>query len=157
MKKKLFAAVLASVMVLSMTACGGSDNKQESTGDGTATESTESKGVKVIDVDLTNEEYAFGVDKNQPELQEQVNAFVKKIKEDGTLDEICNKYFADGEPTAVKSAQLDTSKDQLIVATNIQREKIITELIWKLQQCLLMNWARIWLSRIWILMPYVCL
>ena len=118
MKKKLFAAVLASVMVLSMTACGGSDNKQESTGDGTATESTESKGVKVIDVDLTNEEYAFGVDKNQPELQEQVNAFVKKIKEDGTLDEICNKYFADGEPTAVKSAQLDTSKDQLIVATN---------------------------------------
>ena len=118
MKKKLFAAVLASVMVLSMTACGGSDNKQESTGDGTATESTESKGVKVIDVDLTSEEYAFGVDKNQPELQEQVNAFVKKIKEDGTLDEICNKYFADGEPIAVKSAQLDTSKDQLIVATN---------------------------------------
>ena len=118
MKKKLFAAVLASVMVLSMTACGGSDNKQESTGDATATESTESKGVKVIDVDLTNEEYAFGVDKNQPELQEQVNTFVKKIKEDGTLDEICNKYFADGEPTAVKSAQLDTSKDQLIVATN---------------------------------------
>ncbi|MGN0399030.1 MAG: transporter substrate-binding domain-containing protein [Blautia sp.] len=115
MKKKLFAAVLASVMVLSMTACGGSDAKQENAGESTA---TESKGVKVIDVDLTNEEYAFGVDKNQPELQEQVNTFVKRIKEDGTLDEICNKYFADGEPKAVKSAQLDTSKDQLIVATN---------------------------------------
>ena len=42
----------------------------------------------MIDVDLTNEEYAFGIDKDQPELVEQVNAFIKEVKEDGTLDEI---------------------------------------------------------------------
>ena len=73
---------------------------------------------KVIDIDLTNEEYAFGVDKNQPELLEKTNEFIAKIKSDGTLDEICKKYFSDGEPEAVKSATLDTSKDQLVVATN---------------------------------------
>ena len=73
---------------------------------------------KVIDIDLTNEEYAFGVDKEQPELLDEVNDFIASIKEDGTLDEICNKYFSDGEPEAVKSAKLDTTKDQLVVATN---------------------------------------
>ena len=73
---------------------------------------------KVIDIDLTDEEYAFGVDKTQPELLDQVNAFVGKIKEDGTLEAICDKYFGDGEPEAVESAELDDSKDQLVVATN---------------------------------------
>lgn len=76
------------------------------------------KGVKVIEIALTQEEYAYGVDKNQPELLEKVNEFIAQIKADGTFDEICNKYFGDGEPTPVTSAQLDPSKDQLVVATN---------------------------------------
>lgn len=75
-------------------------------------------GVKVIDIDLTEEEYAFGVDKTQPELLEQVNTFIDQIIADGTFDAICNKYFGDGTPTAVSSAALDPSKDQLVVATN---------------------------------------
>jgi polar amino acid transport system substrate-binding protein len=37
---------------------------------------------------------------------------------DGTYDEIMERYFGDGEPVAVESAQLDSSKDQLVVATN---------------------------------------
>lgn len=110
MKKKCLTILLASVLALSVTACGGGDDKKE--------EKSDAKGVKTIEIDLTNEEYAFGVDKSQPELLEQVNTFVDKIKEDGTLDEICEKFFAGGEPTAVKSAKLDTSKDQLVVATN---------------------------------------
>ena len=69
-------------------------------------------------MDLTNEEYAFGVDKDQPELLEQANAFIAKILEDGTFDEICDRYFGGGEPVAVQSAELDSSKDQLVVATN---------------------------------------
>ncbi len=73
---------------------------------------------KIIEMDLTSEEYAFGVDKSQPELLEQVNEFIAKVKEDGTLDEICEKYFGDGTPSPVKSAELDPSKDQLVVATN---------------------------------------
>ena len=109
MMKKLLAVCLAATMVVGLvTGCGG--NKEEG--------ASSAKTAKVIDVDLSNEEYAFGVDKDQPELLEQVNAFIAKIKEDGTLDEICDKYFGGGEPTPVESAKLDPSKDQLIVATN---------------------------------------
>jgi polar amino acid transport system substrate-binding protein len=64
------------------------------------------------------EEYAFGVDKNQPELLEEVNKFIAKIKSDGTYDKILNKYFGDGTPTPVTSAELDPSKEQFVVATN---------------------------------------
>ena len=80
--------------------------------------SDDAASAKVIEYDLTKEEYAFGVDKDQPELLTKVNAFIKKIMEDGTFDEICNHYFGDGKPVAVTSAELDTSKDQLVVATN---------------------------------------
>ena len=114
MKKKVLTVLLTAVMAISMTACGGDKEKAE----GGSADKESAKGVKTIEIDLTNEEYAFGVDKTQPELLEQVNAFIAKIKEDGTLDEICEKFFANGEPTAVKSAKLDTSKDQLVVATN---------------------------------------
>ena len=108
---KKFVKVLAVVMIIALSAtllfaCG--DNED---GEKTA-------AVKVIDIDLTQEEYAFGVDKTQPELLADVNAFIAEIKADGTFDEICNKYFGDGTPTPVKSAALDPAKDQLVVATN---------------------------------------
>lgn len=74
--------------------------------------------VRVIDIALTDEQYAFGVDKSQPELLEQVNSFIAQIMEDGTFEEICDHYFGEGEPVAVKSAKQDDSKEQLIVATN---------------------------------------
>ena len=107
--KKIMALALALVMVLgTLTACGGGNDDNGST----------AKGAKVIEINLTEEQYAFGVDKDQPELLEKTNAFIKKIKEDGTFDAICNKYFGDGTPEAVVSAELDESKDQLVVATN---------------------------------------
>lgn len=111
MMKKLLAVCLTATMIVGMvTGCGGSKDAAE--------DAASAKTAKVIDVDLSNEEYAFGVDKDQPELLEEVNAFIAKIKEDGTLDEICDKYFGGGEPTPVQSAKLDPSKDQLVVATN---------------------------------------
>ena len=113
--KKLLAVVLTAALTVGMLAgCGGSDNGGSSSG----SDAGSAKTAKVIDVDLTSEEYAFGVDKSQPELLEQVNAFIAKIQEDGTLDEIFDKYFGGGEPTPVESAALDESKDQLVVATN---------------------------------------
>lgn len=114
--KKIVSVVLAATCVLSLTACGGSSSSSdESTASGS---SSGAKTAKVIDIDLTNEEYAFGVDKDQSELLEQTNDFIAKIKEDGTLDEIFDKYFGDGEPEAIESAEYDASKDQLVVATN---------------------------------------
>lgn len=98
--------MLTFVMALScLTGCG---EKKE----------TSAVTAKVIEIDLTSEEYAFGVDKDQPELLEKANAFIAEIKSDGTFDEICNNYFGDGTPVAVKSAKYDESKDQLVVATN---------------------------------------
>ncbi len=104
MKKlaKILSAIMALVLCLSLfSACG-----------------SEKVTAKVIEIDLTEEEYAFGVDKTQPELLEEVNAFIAEIKENGKFEEICNKYFGDGEPTAVTSAKFDADKDQLVVATN---------------------------------------
>ena len=109
--KKLTSVLLVAACALSLVACGGSGDKKDSSKGG-------SSSAKVIDIDLTNEEYAFGVDKTQPELLEKTNAFIEKIKGDGTLDKICDKYFGSGEPEAVESAKLDSSKDQLVVATN---------------------------------------
>ncbi len=108
MKKvmKIMSVLLAvAVIAVSFAACSG----------GATT-------AKVIEINLSDEEYAFGVDKNQPELMEEANALIAEIKEDGTLDEICNHYFGDGTPVGVTSAQLDTSKDQLVVATNAEFE-----------------------------------
>ena len=102
--KKFLAIALAAVMLFALAACGGNTQPTEV--------------VKIIDINLTEEEYAFGVDKAQPELLEKTNAFIEKIMKDGTFDEICNKYFGDGTPTAVKSAVEDPTKDQLVVATN---------------------------------------
>ena len=110
--KKFTALFLAMILAAGLiVGCGGGSSEEEGGSD-------EATTAKVIDVDLTNEEYAFGVDKDQPELLEQANAFIAKILEDGTFDEICDRYFGGGEPVAVQSAKLDSSKDQLVVATN---------------------------------------
>lgn len=104
MKKLLSLAMVLVTAMTAFVACGDDDKKATT--------------AKVIEIDLTSEEYAFGVDKDQPELLEDVNEFIAQIMEDGTFDEICNNYFGDGTPVPVKSAALDDSKDQLVVATN---------------------------------------
>ena len=105
MKKatKVLALIMTLVLVVgAFAACGGE----------------KTPAVKVIKIDLTDEEYAFGVDKEQPELLTQVNAFIAEIKANGKFEEICNKYFADGTPAVIQSAKFDESIDQLVVATN---------------------------------------
>lgn len=119
--KKGLALLLTLIMTAALlTGCGGKGDSGSGTDvSGSGTEASGSKDkVKVIDIELTQEEYAFGVDKTQPELLEQINTFIAKIMEDGSFDAICNNYFGDGTPVAVKSAAPDASKDQLVVATN---------------------------------------
>jgi polar amino acid transport system substrate-binding protein len=80
------------------------------------------ESVKVIDIKLTEEDYAFAVNKADSELLAQINAILDKIMSDGTMDAIMEKYFA-GDPNAVEgivSATPDASKNQLIVATNAE-------------------------------------
>ena len=87
--KKFLAVVLSAALVAGLAAgCGSKeDGKEEDKG-------SSAKTAKVIDVDLTNEEYAFGIDKDQPELVEQVNAFIKEVKEESGLDVTAKRVIA---------------------------------------------------------------
>lgn len=105
--KKSFIIITLLTLTLILAGCGKKANDADT-----------DKGTKVIDIQLTQEEYAFGVDKNQPELLDSVNEFIEEIKSDGTFEKVLNNYFGDGEPEGISSAELDSSKDQLIVATN---------------------------------------
>ena len=88
MKKatKVLALLLTLALVVGMfAACGA-----------------KTPAVKVVNINLTDEEYAFGVDKDQPELLKQVNDFIAEIKTNGKLEEVFNNYFGDGTPKATK-------------------------------------------------------
>ena len=105
--KKILSIALALVMMLSCIAAFAS------------CKAPEEKGVKVIEIKLTEEEYAFAVQKGNTALLNQLNDFMAEIKGNGKFDEIVNKYFGDGTPTAVVSAkEKKTDGSQLIVATN---------------------------------------
>ncbi len=116
--KKISAVVLAVLMIVvavfaGCSSKGGNDKKADDP-------ATSAAKVKVVDIELSSEEYAFGVDKKQPELKEKCNELLKEMKSSGELEEISNHFFGDGEPVAVTSAKQDNSKDQLVVATNAE-------------------------------------
>ncbi len=80
--KKLFTLLLAVVMCfacISFTAC------------------KEDKGpvVKVLEVELTNEQYAIAVNKSNTVLLDEINAAMRALKEDGTYQTIYAKYTAE--------------------------------------------------------------
>ncbi len=104
--KKMLALIMVLAMTVAFAACGGSDSS--------------SQKVKLINIALTEEEYAYGVNKDETELLAQLNDFVQKSKEDGTLEEIMNHYFGDGTPVGVELGTEDSAKDQLIIATNCE-------------------------------------
>ena len=116
--KKISAVVLAVLMIVVAVFAGcSSKGGNEKKADDPATSAAK---VKVVDIELSSEEYAFGVDKKQPELKEKCNELLKEMKSSGELEEISNHFFGDGEPVAVTSAKQDNSKDQLVVATNAE-------------------------------------
>ena len=81
--EKELALGLALILACgTLAGCGGSgdssEGSSEGSGDGSVT-------AKVIDIDLTSEEYAFGVDKNQPELLDQVNGLLPRSRKTAPL------------------------------------------------------------------------
>lgn len=50
--------------------------------------------VKVIDIELTSEQYAFAVGKDNSALLTSFNAFLAEIKSNGKFQEIIDKYFS---------------------------------------------------------------
>ena len=62
-----------------------------------------SKKVKVIEVKLTEEQYAFAVAKTNTELLAEINAMLAEMKADGSFQAIIDKYFSGkGTPTGYK-------------------------------------------------------
>jgi polar amino acid transport system substrate-binding protein len=99
------SAVLAIAACFSAVACGGGNNDTDA--------------LKLINVKLTEENYAYAVNKNNAELLASANTYLAAIKEDGTFDAIVAKYFeGEGTPVGQPIGTYDASKEQLVVLTN---------------------------------------
>lgn len=111
--KKALIVVLAVIMavgcVFALAACNKNTQSEEV--------------VEVVDVDLSSEEYAFAVKKNDTALLNSVNAFFAEKKAE--VDAIFGKYMADdADLTSFGDANIKTtptgSDNELVVATNLE-------------------------------------
>jgi polar amino acid transport system substrate-binding protein len=110
MKKIISLILMLSVVcTLMLTSCGLFNGKDAE------------PVVKIVDVKLTDEEYAFVCKKGNTDLVNSFNAFLAQIKENGTFDTLVNKYFkGEGEKVGyeVTTKDVQNTADNLIVATN---------------------------------------
>ena len=108
--KKIISLILALTVICAtmLTSCSFFDKGGEAV-------------AKIIDVKLTDEEYAFVCKKGNTELVNGFNAFLTEIKANGQFDALVNKYFkGEGEKVgyAVTTTDIKNTDDNLIVATN---------------------------------------
>ena len=77
-------------------------------------------GLSILDESYADEEYAICISKKNTELKEKINAALKQIKEDGTLDEIKLNYIGDekGQHPYKSPDNVDRSNGTLTMATN---------------------------------------
>jgi polar amino acid transport system substrate-binding protein len=103
--KKLLCLLVAIFTLALATSCGGASSK-----------------VKIVDVKLTDENYAYVVKKGNTELVDDFNAFLTEIKSNGKFAEIVAKYFEDkGTKTGIDFVTtVETTNDDatFVVATN---------------------------------------
>ena len=104
--KRIFSVVLSAILLVSLLLLASSCGLNNA---------------KCIDIKLTNEQYAFAVNKDDSALLQVVNSVVDRLTENGTLDEIVEKYFSGNEEQykKVPSGTYDKAKNQLVVATSI--------------------------------------
>ncbi|MCR4660847.1 MAG: transporter substrate-binding domain-containing protein [Clostridia bacterium] len=92
-----------------------------------------SNDIKMIDINLTVEKYAIGVNKNKTELLSQINTIIANLKSDGTLDAIYEAYADidindDGDQGSAPNSDVYTgvvngnpnAQNKLTLATNAQ-------------------------------------
>ena len=75
-------------------------------------------GLKVVSPSLTNELYAIGVSKNQPDLKDSINKIL--TQKEAEIQDIIKKYAIGEDVVGITSALKDVSKanEQLVIATN---------------------------------------
>ena len=62
-------------------------------------------GVEIVEEIQTDELYGFAVAPDNDGLREAINESLAKLKEDGTLEELYDKYFATAPPPSVASGE----------------------------------------------------
>lgn len=100
-------AILLCAVSLTLVSCGGND--------------TPAAVVKLVDVPLTEEEYAFVVKKGNTDLTASFNAYLASLKADGTFDALVDTYFkGEGTPHGypVMTDTVVNTAENLVVATN---------------------------------------
>lgn len=55
----------------------------------------ENEGLKILETEYVEEDYALALQKGNDELLQKINDAIKELKEDGTFDEIVAKYISD--------------------------------------------------------------
>lgn len=107
----LLLAVCMCVACIGFTACGGPKGAK----------------VKLVNIGLTEEQYAFAMAGSNSALQDSFNAYLDEIKQNGTFDAIMAKYFENkgqkvgyevsGDGKGDGSTLVNTA-DKFIVGTN---------------------------------------
>lgn len=79
------------------------------------------EGLKILDDPFAVEEYAICLAKENTKLTDDINAALKALKADGTVDKIIKNFIGDdtkGTCPYVSPADVDRSKGTLVMATN---------------------------------------
>ena len=103
--KKIVATVLAATSVFAVagatTACAPQGEK-----------------LKVKQIELTQEDYAFAIRKGNSDLLNTVNGLIADWKDDGSLNTLINSYF-EGDPTFTYTNKTNAPEaDDFVMATN---------------------------------------
>ncbi len=75
----------------------------------------------ILEEDFALEEYAIAISKDNTELKEKINAALKELKEEGTIDSIISNYIGDdtkGKTPYESPEDVDRSNGTLVMATN---------------------------------------
>ncbi len=110
MKKNLLKALATTVATVACVSCFAACGQ---------TNDDKTDALKLIDIELTQEEYAFAVNKTNTALLASANEYLAEIKSNGEFDAIVNKWFGEGDaPVGYDAGTYDESKDQLVIVTN---------------------------------------
>ena len=80
----------------------------------------ENDDLRILSDPFADEDYAIAVKKGNSELTQKLNAAMRELKEDGTIDKILNNYIGDNTGTyQYKSPEgVERSNGKLVMATN---------------------------------------
>lgn len=83
-----------------------------------ATACSKSEKLSVKDIELTTEEYAFAIDKENTTLLNQVNGYIAEWKKDGSLNKLINSYFDGNATFSYSNKTTSPQSGDFVVATN---------------------------------------